>query len=61
MEGQFTPSAFVKGVTGVDNVCERSAVLASGGTLCRGKTAGDGITMALALTPYQPNWRWQDE
>ena len=61
VEGQFTPSAFVKGVTGVDNVCERSAVLASGGTLCRGKTAGDGITMALALTPYQPNWRWQDE
>ena len=61
VEGQFTPSAFVKGVTGVDNVCERSAVLASGGTLCQGKTAGDGITMALALTPYQPNWRWQDE
>ena len=61
VEGQFTPSAFVKGVTGVDNVCERSAVLASGGTLCQGKTARDGITMALALTPYQPNWRWQDE
>ena len=61
VEGQFTPSAFVKGVTGVDNVCERSAVLASGGTLCQRKTAGDGITMALALTPYQPNWRWQDE
>ena len=61
VEGQFTPSAFVKGVTGVDNVCERSAVLASGGTLCQGKTAGDGITMALALAPYQPNWRWQDE
>ena len=61
VEGQFTPSAFVQGVTGVDNVCERSAVLASGGTLCQGKTAGDGITMALALAPYQPNWRWQDE
>ena len=61
VEGQFTPSAFVQGVTGVDNVCERSAVLASGGTLCQGKTAGDGITMALALAPYQPNWRWQVE
>ena len=61
VEGQFTPSAFVKSVTGVDNVCERSAVLASGGTLCQGKTARDGITMALALAPYQPNWRWQDE
>ena len=61
VEGQFTPSAFVQGVTGVDNVCERSAVLASGGTLCQGKTARDGITMALALAPYQPNWRWQVE
>ena len=61
VEGQFTPSAFVQGVTGVDNVCERSAVLASGGTLCQGKTAGDGITMALALAPYRPDWRWQDE
>lgn len=61
VEGQFTPSAFVQGVTGVDNVCERSAVLASGGTLCRGKSAGNGITMALALAPYRPDWRWQDE
>lgn len=61
VEGQFNPSAFVQGVTGVDNVCERSAVLASGGTLCQGKTARDGITMALALAPYQPNWRWQVE
>ena len=61
VEGQFNPSAFVQGVTGVDNVCERSAVLASGGTLCQGKTAGDGITMALALAPYRPDWRWQDE
>ena len=26
--GQFTPSAFVRSVTGVDNVCERAAVLA---------------------------------
>ena len=61
VEGQFTPSAFVQGVTGVDNVCERSAVLASGGVLCRGKTAGNGVTMALALAPYRPDWRWQDE
>lgn len=61
VEGRFTPSAFVQGVTGVDNVCERSAVLASGGTLCRGKTAGNGVTMALALAPYRPDWRWQDE
>ena len=61
VEGRFTPSAFVQSVIGVDNVCERSAVLASGGTLCRGKTAGNGVTMALALAPYRPDWRWQDE
>ncbi|MDR2630481.1 MAG: cobalt-precorrin 5A hydrolase [Spirochaetaceae bacterium] len=29
--GQFTPSDFVRSITGVDNVCERAAFLASGG------------------------------
>lgn len=58
-EGEFTPSAFVKSVTGVDNVCERSAVL-GGGVLYQKKFVGDGVTMALALRPYEPNWRWQD-
>ena len=46
MPGQFTPSAFVASVTGVDNVCERSAVKASGGTLLLPKTAGGGVTGA---------------
>ena len=32
-QGDFTPSEFVKSVAGVDNVCERAAVLASGGKL----------------------------
>lgn len=32
-KGEFSPSAFVQQVTGVDNVCERSAVLHSGGRL----------------------------
>lgn len=45
--GQFTPSAFVQQVTGVDNVCERAA-LAGGGRLCVPKQAGDGVTIALA-------------
>ena len=31
VEGDFTPSEFVSQVTGVDNVCERSAVCAAGG------------------------------
>ncbi len=52
--GNFTSSAFVKSVTGVDNVCERSAVLGSGenGKLISQKDAGNGITMALAIAPY---------
>lgn len=50
--GEYTASKFVKSVVGVDNVCERSAVLGSGGTLILHKTAIDGVTMALALAPY---------
>lgn len=46
--GSFTPSAFVHSVTGVDNVCERSAVAASGGTLLIPKTKFSGITLAVA-------------
>lgn len=47
--GSFTPSAFVKEVTGVDNVCERAAVLAcGGGRLLAGKTALAGATAAVA-------------
>lgn len=59
--GQFTASPFVQQITGVDNVCERSAVLASGGTLCIPKQAGGGVTFALALRPYAPDWRWQHD
>lgn len=46
--GQFTGSAFVQQTVGVDNVCERAAALASGGALLCGKTALDGVTIALA-------------
>ena len=60
-KGKFTSSTFVQNITGVDNVCERSSVLASGGTLYQTKNAGNGVTMAIALAPYTPNWRWQDE
>ena len=60
-EGDFTSSPFVRSVTGVDNVCERSAVLGSGGTLIVKKQAGDGVTMAAALAPFSPDWRWRDE
>lgn len=46
--GDFTPSEFVKRTTGVDNVCERSAVLGSGGKLLLKKQSKDGITVAIA-------------
>ena len=58
--GTFTPSSFVRSVTGVDNVCERSAVLSSGGSLCLKKYASGGVTFALAQKPYSPDWRWQN-
>ena len=50
-KGDFTPSAFVKSIAGVDNVSERSAVLASGGCLKLRKTAHDGVTLAVAEEP----------
>lgn len=43
----LTTSDFVKETVGVDNVCERSALLLSGGNeLILSKKAGDGITLA---------------
>lgn len=53
VSGDFTSSGFVQSVTGVDNVCERSAVLGSGGgALIQKKTAGNGITVALAVKEW---------
>jgi cobalt-precorrin 5A hydrolase len=50
VEGRFSASRFVEETTGVDNVCERAAVLASGnGNILLGKTALDGVTIALAV------------
>lgn len=50
--GDFTPSDFVKTVTGVDNVCERAA-LAEGGTLLVRKTARNGVTVALGAEDWE--------
>lgn len=54
-EGEFTASGFVKQVTGVDNVCERSAVLSAvmNGegeeiSLIVRKKSYDGVTVAVA-------------
>lgn len=59
-EGEFTPSEFVSRTVGVDNVCERSAALASGGELIVRKRAANGVTLALALKPLELNWNWRD-
>ena len=53
-KGDFTVSAFASEQVGVDNVCERSAVLGSeGGSLLVKKTARDGMTTALALREWR--------
>ncbi len=50
VSGDFASSDFVKKTTGTDNVCERAAVLcAGGGELLVHKTAGGGITAAVAI------------
>ncbi len=51
IEGDFTPSAFVEEITGVDNVCERSAV-AEGGTLLVRKVAIEGVTVAISQEDF---------
>ena len=58
--GAFTASAFVESTVGVDNVCERAAVLSADGALMETKFARDGVTFALAARALRLDWRWQD-
>jgi cobalt-precorrin 5A hydrolase len=52
LSGDFSASDFVKQTTGADNVCERAAVLASGGgKLLVRKTLRGGVTVAVAEKP----------
>ena len=60
--GVRSSSDFVKEVTGVDNVCERAAVLAASsgagpGELIAEKFPGNGVTLAAAAMHYAPDWR----
>lgn len=48
--GAFSSSSFVRHRTGVDNVCERSAMKAGGERLILSKTIKDGMTLALAVS-----------
>lgn len=47
VSGEFTTSAFVQSVTGVDNVCERAALLGADELIVK-KTAINGVTVAVA-------------
>lgn len=55
VQGEFEHSSFVEKTTGVDNVCERSALLAAGkgGKIIRKKYAKEGVTVALAVREWR--------
>ncbi len=50
--GEFTPSRRVLEVTGVDNVCERAAMIGAEMLLVR-KTIVDGVTVAAAVKAWE--------
>ena len=57
-------SAAISAVSLVDAinilVIQAFYALAAGGTIILPKQAGGGVTFALALRPFAPDWRWQD-
>ncbi|QSX05353.1 cobalt-precorrin 5A hydrolase [Sedimentibacter sp. zth1] len=57
LDGEFTPSDFVKSITGVDNVCERAAFKSSGcGKFIVKKIAHDGVTIAICIENQEVNF-----
>ena len=50
--GEFTPSPFVRKVTGVDNVCERAALIGADHLIVK-KTACHGVTVAVATEKWE--------
>lgn len=60
VKGTFNASEFVKATTGVDNVCERSAVLQSGGKLIVNKTVKKGMTLAISLSGWKNNFEYDN-
>lgn len=51
-EGEFTSSAFVSKITGVDNVCERAASIGAEEQILP-KTVRHGVTIALAAEKWE--------
>ncbi|MFA6807783.1 MAG: cobalt-precorrin 5A hydrolase [Eubacteriales bacterium] len=61
VSGKFSESDFVKSITGIDNVCERAAVIKSDkGKLLVKKTAKNGVTVALAQTSWRVNFEYSN-
>ena len=52
LPGDFTPSPFVQSITGVDNVCERSALFGADHLIVK-KTACHGVTVAVATEKWE--------
>ena len=50
--GTFATSPFVKQHVGVDNVCERAVMAAGAHRLLCGKTAKNGMTLAIGIRIY---------
>ena len=48
VQGDFTSSEFVKSITGIDNVCERAAMMGAEKLIVK-KTAKNGVTVAIAV------------
>ncbi len=53
VQGSSSESAFVREITGVDNVCERAALAACGGELIVPKTVERSVTVAAAMQPWR--------
>lgn len=54
LSGQFTSSSFVKSITGVDNVCERSAYKASSkGDFIVRKISKNGVTISICRSKQE--------
>jgi Cobalamin biosynthesis protein CbiG len=51
VQGEFLESKFVKEITGIGNVCERSAVLGNN-ILLQKKVSKDGVTVALGIREW---------
>ncbi|HEY5524655.1 MAG TPA: cobalt-precorrin 5A hydrolase [Clostridium sp.] len=53
VKGDYSESSFVKSITGVGNVCERSAVVGSNnGKLIINKNSENGVTVAIAVSDW---------